>query len=79
MAKTKKNAGKKAKDLPAKSLTAKQAKQVVGGRKAGGDQLEYMPIKLSAPMITSVQPQASCRRSSRRVPGRDARSGDPPT
>jgi hypothetical protein len=53
MAKTKKAAGKKAKDLPAKSLTAKQAKQVVGGRKAGGTQQEYMPIKMTDIFVSS--------------------------
>jgi hypothetical protein len=51
MAKNKK-AGKKAKDLPVKSLAAKQAKQVVGGRKAGGDQQEYMTIKLSDVLVS---------------------------
>jgi hypothetical protein len=52
MAKTKKDAGKKAKDLPA-TLTAKQAKQVVGGRKAGGTQQEYMPIKMTDIFVSS--------------------------
>jgi len=53
MAKNRKKAGKKAKDLPAKSLTAKQAKQVVGGRKAGGSQQEFLVIKMNDVIVTS--------------------------
>ena len=52
MAKKAKKAAKKAKDLPAKSLSAKQAKQVVGGRKAGGTQQEYLVIKMNDVIVT---------------------------
>jgi len=51
-------AGKKAKDLPIKSLAADQAKQVVGGtvRKAGGGQQEYLVMKMNDMIITGVTP-----------------------
>src|SRR5207249_5749146 len=51
-------AGKKAKDLPIKSLAADQAKQVVGGtvREAGGGQQEYLVVKMNDIIITGVTP-----------------------
>ena len=51
-------AGKKANDLPIKSLAADQAKQVVGGtvRKAGGGQQEYLVMKMNDIIITGVTP-----------------------
>jgi hypothetical protein len=50
------NAGKKAKDLPIKTLAADQARQVAGGRKAGSAQLEYLVIKMNDAIVTSVSP-----------------------
>jgi hypothetical protein len=44
-------AGKKAKDLPTKSLAADQAKQVVGGR-AGADPVKYMEYKMTDVIVT---------------------------
>ena len=41
----------KAKDLPTKSLTAKQARQVVGG-KAGNGQKEYLIVKMNDVIVT---------------------------
>jgi len=46
-------AGRKAKDLPIKSLAADQAKQVVGGVFAGGDKQKYMILKMSDVFISS--------------------------
>ena len=48
----KNKAGKKAKDLPIKSLAADQAKQVAGGagvveRKAGKGQQEFLILKMT--------------------------------
>ena len=53
MPKKTKKAAKKAKDLPARALSAKQAKQVVGGRKAGGDPQTYLTVKMSDVIVTS--------------------------
>ena len=47
-------AGKKAKDLPVKSLAADQAKQIVGGtvRRAGAGQQEYLVMKMNDIIIS---------------------------
>jgi hypothetical protein len=37
-----------------KDLTAKDGKAVKGGRKAGGNQQEYMTVKMSDVLITGV-------------------------
>ena len=37
-----------------KDLSVKDAKTVVGGRKAGGSQQEYLIVKLSDVQVTSV-------------------------
>ena len=49
---TNNKAGKKAKDLPIRSLAADQAKQVVGG--AGGDKQKYMILKMNEVLISGV-------------------------
>jgi len=46
-------AKKKVKDLPAKSLSAKSARRVKGGRKAGKGQQEYLVIKMNDAFISS--------------------------
>ena len=38
---------KKVKDLPAKKLSAKSARGVRGGRKAGKEQHEYLVVKMN--------------------------------
>jgi len=50
MANSKKVKGGKKQKI--KDLTVKDAKAVVGGRKAGGDQQEYLVVKLSDIVIT---------------------------
>ena len=37
-----------------KDLTAKDGKAVKGGRKAGGDQQEYLTVKLKEVFVTGV-------------------------
>ena len=37
-----------------KDLTVKDAKTVVGGRKAGGTQQEYLVVKLTDALVTAV-------------------------
>lgn len=49
-----KAAGKKIKDLPAKKLTAKSARTVKGGRKAGKGQQEYLVVKMNDAFITNT-------------------------
>jgi type VI protein secretion system component Hcp len=49
--KTKAGGKKKVKDL-----AAKDAKAVVGGRKAGGTQTDYLVVKLDDVIVTSVTP-----------------------
>ena len=44
----KKSAGKKA----SKDLTVKDVNAVKGGRKAGGDQVEYLKVKLADVLIS---------------------------
>ncbi|HZF06000.1 MAG TPA: hypothetical protein VE932_16825 [Patescibacteria group bacterium] len=55
---TNNKAGKKAKDLPIKSLAADQAKQVAGGRKAGAGQQEFLIIKMNDVLVTGVSPSS---------------------
>jgi hypothetical protein len=47
-----KTAKKKVKDLPAKTLGAKSARSVRGGRKAGKGQQEYLVVKMNDVLIT---------------------------
>jgi hypothetical protein len=47
-----KAATKKVKDLPAKKLSAKSARGVRGGRKAGKGQQEYLIVKMNDVLIT---------------------------
>ena len=46
-----KAANKKVKDLPAKKLSAKSARSVRGGRKAGKGQQEYLIYKMTETII----------------------------
>jgi len=46
-------ATKKVKDLPTKSLSAKHARGVKGGRKAGSKPVEYMKLTMKDTFITS--------------------------
>ena len=47
-----KAASKKVKDLPAKKLSAKSARTVKGGRKAGKGQQEFLVVKMNEVFIT---------------------------
>ena len=47
-----KTASRKVKDLPAKKLSAKSARAVKGGRKAGKGQQEYLVVKMNDVSIT---------------------------
>jgi len=47
-----KAANKKMKDLPAKKLSAKSARSVRGGRKAGKGQQEYLVVKMNDVIVT---------------------------
>jgi hypothetical protein len=49
-----KGKAKTRKRTPAKDLTLKDGKTIQGGRKAGGTQQEYLTVKLTDAMITSV-------------------------
>jgi hypothetical protein len=53
-AKAKTKANKRVKDLPAKTLNAKSARDVRGGRKAGKLQHEYFVVKMNDVIITGV-------------------------
>jgi hypothetical protein len=48
---------KAARNLPAKTLSAKHAKRVKGGggRKAGKGQQEYLVVKMNDTIVTNVQ------------------------
>jgi hypothetical protein len=47
-----KASSKKVKDLPAKKLSAKSARGVRGGRKAGKGQQEFFVVKMNDVLIT---------------------------
>ncbi len=51
-AKAKGKANKRVKDLPAKTLSARNARDVKGGRKAGKEQHEYLIVKMNDILIT---------------------------
>jgi hypothetical protein len=48
-----KGKAKTRKHSPAKDLTAKDARTVKGGRKAGGGQQEYLTVKMTDLLISS--------------------------
>lgn len=57
MAKSKKTSSPSQKDLkPRKTISAREAASVKGGRKAGKGQQEYLVVKLNDATISSVQP-----------------------
>jgi type VI protein secretion system component Hcp len=45
---------KATRNLTSKTLNAKQAAQVKGGRKAGGDQQQYLIVKMNDATVTKI-------------------------